>query len=88
MTATYSDTKNHAWLIDQGSFALKKLSTAINRQWTSLTAWLVDLNRYHEASFDLRSLDDRELDDIGIPRWQIPEIALRSVVERRAAEQH
>jgi len=88
MTATYSDAKNHAWLIDQGSFALKKLSTAINRQWTSLTAWLVDLNLYHEASFELRSLDDRELDDIGIPRWQIPEITLRSVVERRAAEQH
>ncbi|MBL6945935.1 MAG: DUF1127 domain-containing protein [Rhodospirillales bacterium] len=33
----------------------------------------------HATIRELNQLDDRELDDLGIGRWRIPEIAQRSV---------
>jgi len=43
-----------------------------------LSAWLT----YRRTCRELYSLDRRELDDIGIAPWQIPEIARRSVYGR------
>lgn len=85
MTAAYNEAENHSWLTDRGH-AARMTSIAIRRQWTKLVGWLTDLQRYREAVFELRSLPDRELDDIGIPRWQIPEVAWRSVVDGRSIE--
>ena len=39
------------------------------RRWRDIQATIRELNR----------LDDRELNDLGIGRWRIPEIAQRSV---------
>lgn len=86
MTTAYNEAENHPWLQYRDYTARLKLPVAIKRQWTSLTSWLADLQSYREAVVELRWLSDRELDDIGIPRWQIPEIAWRSVVDRRSAD--
>ena len=42
------------------------------------SAWLT----YRRTCRELYALDRRELDDIGIAAWQIPEIARRSVYGR------
>lgn len=41
---------------------------------TRLHTWLA----YRRTCRELSALDARELDDMGIARWQIPEIARRS----------
>jgi uncharacterized protein YjiS (DUF1127 family) len=86
MTATFVETnQRHEPASGPGSAAGSLLSS-LKRPWTKLANWLVDLERYRESTFELRFLTDRELDDIGIPRWQIPEIAWRSVADRRSAD--
>lgn len=86
MTTAYNEAENHPWLHDRSHSAKPTLPVTIKRQWTSLKRWLADRQRYRETVFELRWLSDRDLDDLGIPRWQISEIAWRSVVDRRSAD--
>ena len=43
-----------------------------------LLAWFSEQRRYHETLRELSRLDDRQLDDIGIARRDIPSIARQS----------
>ncbi len=87
MTAIYAEAKNHHALADRPNSATRSSLTALKRLRKNLMSWITDMRYYHESVAELRALSDRELDDIDIPRWQIREIAWRSVVDRRSADQ-
>lgn len=42
-----------------------------------LALWFRHQARYHKAMVELRRLDDRDLDDLGIGRCDFPELATR-----------
>ena len=58
--------------------ATSALVAGIDRLTHRLGAWFDEQRRYHETLRELRRLDDRELDDIGIARRDIPSIARKS----------
>ncbi len=87
MTATYAEAKHHHDPADRSDSATRSSLTALKRLRTNLMSWMTDMRNYRDSVAELRALSDRELDDIDIPRWQIPEIAWRSVVDRRSADQ-
>ena len=86
MTATYAEAKHHHGLTDRPDSAARSLLNILKHQKTDLMSWMADMRNYHDSVAELRALSDRELDDIGISRWRIPEIAWRSVVDRRSAD--
>ena len=86
MTALYAEAKHRHELTARTGSQTGSLLKALEHRWTKLANWLEDLKHYREAIFELRSLSDRELDDIGIPRYRISEIAWRSVVDGRPAD--
>ncbi len=54
------------------------LAADVNHLAHRLVAWFDEWRRYHETLRELSRLDDRELDDIGIARRDIPSIAKKS----------
>ncbi len=46
--------------------------------FTTLTRMLTEWRRYRQTATALEALDTRGLDDLGIGRWRIPDIARRS----------
>ncbi|MEL6962236.1 MAG: DUF1127 domain-containing protein [Pseudomonadota bacterium] len=85
MTATYAETKHDHGLTDRLYAGTRSSLAALKRVRKNLASWMADMRSYHASVAELRVLSDRELDDLNIPRWQIPEIAWRSVVDRRSS---
>lgn len=51
--------------------------------WQRLVTWLDEQRRYRKTLAELQRMDDRELTDIGLSRYDISDVAWEAVLTQR-----